>query len=332
MINKLTVFFLAAISMGMMQPSPKTIGHIERLDAELDKVMMPGARAEIIAEGMDWSEGPLWVEKHKMLLWSDVPRDTIWKWTEKGGKQVYLTPSGYTGNIPRKGEKGSNGLLLDPAGNLVLCMCGDRRMAKMDAPLHAPRPKFITLAGSYEGRKFDSPNDGVYSNTGELYFTDPPYGLERQQNDPLKEMKVQGVYKVKKNGEVVLLIDSLSRPNGIAFFPGGKQVLVTNSGGPNPGWYIYDVTEKGLANGRLFYSAKDRGAGMRGAPDGLKIDKNGYVFSGAPGGIWIFNKSGKLIGKLSGLPAPASNCTFSADEKTLYITNDMNILRLKLRD
>src|SRR5690606_34217393 len=150
----------------------------ERLDPELDKIIMQGAKAEIIAEGMDWSEGPLWVEKHKMLLWSDVPRDTVWKWTEKGGKEVYLTPSGYTGSVPRKGEMGSNGLLLDPKGNLVLCMCGDRRMARMDAPLNAPRPKFVTLAGNYEGRKFDSPNDAAYSPTGELYFTDPPYGLE----------------------------------------------------------------------------------------------------------------------------------------------------------
>jgi len=129
-----------------------------------------------------------------------------------------------------------------------------------------------------------------------------------------------------------LLIDSLTRPNGIAFFPGGKQLLVTNSDGANPNWYIYDVTEEGLTNGRIFYSAKSQGKGLRGAPDGLKINKDGYVFSSAPGGIWIFNRSGKLIGKLSGLSAPASNCTFSGDEKTLYITNDMNILRLKLMD
>lgn len=330
--SKTVLFFLAAISLAMLQPSNKIIGHIERLDPELDKVIMPGAKAEIIATGMDWSEGPLWVEKHKMLLWSDVPRDTVWKWTEKGGKEVYLTPSGYTGSTPRKGEKGSNGLLLDPWGNLVLCMCGDRRMARMDAPLDAPKPKFVTLAGSYEGRKFDSPNDAAYSPGGELYFTDPPYGLERQHNDPLKEMKVQGVYKVKKNGEVVLLIDSLKRPNGLAFFPDGKHLLVTNSDGAAPNWYIYDVTDDGLANGKIFYSAKNKGAGLRGAPDGLKIDRNGYVFSSAPGGIWIFNRKGKLIGKLSGLQAPASNCTLSGDEKTLYITNDMNILRLKLRD
>lgn len=330
MIKRLMVILLAGISLGMSKPSPRIVGHIERLDPELDKVLMQGAKAEIIAEGMDWSEGPLWVEKHEMLLWSDVPRDTVWKWTENGGKEVYLTPSGYTGSVPRKGEMGSNGLLLDPNGDLVLCMCGDRRMARMDAPLDHPKPKFTTLAGTYNGRKFDSPNDAAYSPGGELYFTDPPYGLERQQNDPLKEMKVQGVYKVKKNGEVVLLIDSLTRPNGIAFFPDGKQLLVTNSEGANPNWYIYDVTEEGLTNGRIFYSAKDQGKGLKGAPDGLKINKDGYVFSSAPGGIWIFNRSGKLIGKLSGLSAPASNCTFSGDEKTLYITNDMNILRLKL--
>ena len=124
----------------------KTIGTVERLDAALDSILSPDAHAEIIAEGLDWSEGPVWVEKYKMLLFSDVPRDTVFKWTEEKGKECYLTPSGYTDTIKRGGEKGSNGLLLDNAGNLVLCQCGNRQLARMDADLDKPMAKYISLA------------------------------------------------------------------------------------------------------------------------------------------------------------------------------------------
>ena len=155
----------------------KTTGSIERIDAALDALIDTSAKAEIIAEGLDWSEGPVWVEKYKMLLFSDVPRDTVFKWTEAKGKEVYLTPSGYTDTIKRGGEMGSNGLTLDKNGNLVLCQCGNRQMARMDAPLAKPQPKYITLAGNYNGKKFNSPNDVVYNSKGELFFTDPPYGL-----------------------------------------------------------------------------------------------------------------------------------------------------------
>src|SRR6187397_1834774 len=198
----------------------KSIGTIERLDPALDTIISASAKAEIIAEGFEWSEGPLWLEQHTMLLFSDVPTNTIYKWTEAKGKEAYLKPSGYTGSEPSVcKEPGSNGLTFDKNGNLVLCQHGDRRMAKMDAPLDRPQANFVTLASAYEGKKISSPNDACYNSKGELFFTDPPYGLPgRNDNDPTKETKWNGVYKVKKNGEVILLIDSLSRPNGIAFF------------------------------------------------------------------------------------------------------------------
>jgi len=327
----LFILFLFVTSSCTAQTTYKNIGSIERYDSSINAILSPTAKAEIIASGFDWSEGPLWIEKNKMLLFSDVPRNTIYKWTEEKGTEVYLTPSGYTDMAKRGGETGSNGLLLDNKGALVLCQHGDRRMAKMNAPIDKPSTKFITIAGDYDGKKFNSPNDAVYNSKGELFFTDPPYGLEKGVNDPKKEIAFQGVFKIKRSGEVVSVTDTLTRPNGIAFFPGEKIFLVANSDGKKPNWYAFDIDVDGdVSNGRIFYSAAGYDRSWKGGMDGLKIDKNGNVFATGPGGLWIFNNSGKLLGKLR-LAEAASNCALSPDEKTLYITNDMYVLRFKLR-
>src|SRR5688572_4661710 len=197
-----------------------SLGIIEKFDPTLDAILDSNAEAEVIASGFEWSEGPLWLEKYRMLVFSDVPANVIWKWTEGKEKEIYLTPSGYTGNIDRGGEKGSNGLTLDNDGRLVLCQHGNRQMARMDSSLEKPAPTFTTLAGDYNGKHFNSPNDAVFNSAGELFFTDPPYGLERGMDDPGKELLFQGVYKVTTSGEVKLLTDTLTRPNGLAFLPG----------------------------------------------------------------------------------------------------------------
>jgi gluconolactonase len=325
------ILFILSIMNYTAQSQYKTVGTVERYDNALDKIVSKDAKAEIIAEGFDWSEGALWVEKYKMLLFSDVPQNTIYKWTEAKGKEVYLKPSGYTGTVERKGEMGSNGLTLDKKENLVMCQHGDRRMARMDAPLDKPQSKFVTLADKYEGKRFSSPNDATFNSKGELFLTDPPYGLLSQSDkDPAKEISWNGVYKVKKNGEVVLLTDSLTRPNGIAFFPGEKKLLVANSDPRKLNWYVFDVDGDKLTNGKIFYHAKAE-RGLKGLPDGLKIDKRGNVFATGPGGIHIFNKDGKLLGRLR-LDEATSNCSLSADEKILYITNDMYVLRFKMRE
>ncbi|MCR6722629.1 MAG: SMP-30/gluconolactonase/LRE family protein [Chitinophagaceae bacterium] len=309
----------------------KATGSIHKLDDGLDAVIASGAKIEIIGEGFEWSEGPLWVEQHQMLLFSDVPRDTVYKWTEDKGVEVYLTPSGYTDSIPRGGEMGSNGLVLDKEGRLVLCQHGNRQMARMDAPLDKPEARYTALANSFNEKRFNSPNDAVFNRAGELYFTDPPYGFESQSDqDPKKELSWNGVYKVKTNGEVVLLVDSLSRPNGIAFTPDEKQIIIACSDPQKPNLYIYDIAGDSLINGRVFYSTAEEAAKKRGLPDGLKIDSRGFVFSSGPGGIWIFNQEAKVLGRID-LDEAVSNVALSADEKTLYVTNDMQILRVKLR-
>lgn len=327
----MTVLLLAVNS--TVSAQNKTTGYVERIDPALDAIIAPGAKATIIAEGFNWSEGPLWLDKIKTLIFSDVPENKIYKWTAAKGKGLYLMPSGYTDTvIKRGGEMGSNGLLLNNKGQLVLCQDGDRQMAWMNAPLDHPAPKFVPIASKFNGKRFSSPNDGVYAKNGELYFTDPPYGLEtKSDSDPKKEIPFNGVYKVKKDGTVILLIDSLPRPNGIAFLPGDKQLIIACSDGAKPNWYIYDVKGDALTNGRIFYSTVGTPKGVKGAPDGLKVDSKGNIFASGPGGIWIFDSQAKVLGKLH-LTEQASNCALSADEKTLYITNDMYVLQFKMRD
>lgn len=330
-MKKLIILLASLLFNYMAQSQHKTIGVVERYDNALDKIVSKDAKAEIIAEGFQWSEGALWIEKYKMLLFSDVPANTIYKWTEAKGKEIYLKPSGYTGTTERSGEMGSNGLTLDNEGHLVLCQHGDRRMAKMNAPLDKPQPNFITLADNYEGKRFSSPNDATFNSKGELFFTDPPYGLLKQSDDDAaKEISWNGVYKVKKNGEVILLTDSLTRPNGIAFFPGEKKLLVAGSDPQKPNWYVFDVNGDKLTNGKIFYHAASE-KGMKGLPDGLKIDRQGNVFATGPGGLHIFNSEGKLLGRLR-LDDATSNCSLSADQKTLYITNNNYVLRFKMRN
>lgn len=309
----------------------KTIGSIERLDPTLDQIISPDAKPEILAEGFAWSEGPVWVESQKMLLFSDVPQDTVYKWTEESGKEVYLTPSGYTGSTPSTSrERGSNGLLINAKGQLVLCQHGDRRVAVMNASLDHPAPDYTTIADNYHGKKFDSPNDGVFDSKGNLYLTDPPYGLGGLEKDPLKEAPYQGVYKITPDGKVTLLVDTLTKPNGIALSPDQKSLFVANSDPLRARWYQFELGDTAVTSGKVFFDFTTHDPSEKGGPDGMKIDKNGIVFASGPGGIVIFNPGGKLIGRIK-LPEATANCALSADEKTLYITSDMYLLRLKMR-
>jgi gluconolactonase len=268
-----------------------------------------------------------------MLLFSDVPKNTIYKWTEEKGVEVYLTPSGYTGSVPSESkEPGSNGLTLDNNGKLVLCQHGDRRVARMDAAFNSPAPTFTTIADRFDGKKFNSPNDVIGTSNGEYYFTDPPYGLPKQENDSTREISFQGVYKVSANGNVTLVTDSLTRPNGVALTPDGKTLIVANSDPAKATWYAYDIlADDSIGNARVFYDATEIGKSEQGLPDGLRIDKKGNVFATGPGGVWIFDSTGKVTGKIK-LPVSAANCELSEDEKTLYITADNYLLRVKMRN
>ena len=306
-------------------------GHVEVIDPSLEKIVARDAAVDIIAEGLDWCEGPLWVEAEKMLLFSDVPQNKIYRWTAARGKELYLSPSGYTGTLPRGGELGSNGLTLDNSGHLIICQDGDRAVSRMNSPTSHPYASFTPLASRYQGEKFNSPNDLIYNRSGDLFFTDPPYGLEKNMDDPLKEIPFQGVYKISASGELTLLLDSISRPNGIALTPDGKTLMIANSDPGKPYWYAYSLSADGrLSNGRIFYDASREAKTEIGLPDGMKIDSHGNIFATGPGGVWIFNAAGKLLGKIR-FDGVTSNCALTKDEKTLFITADMYVLRVKLR-
>ena len=315
-----------------------TLGRIERLDPALDAIVAPDAKMEIIGNGFDWTEGPLWIKADGgQLLFSDIPPNRILSWKEGRGTQIYLEQSGYLGPIPRTNsvppdEPGSNGLILDPQGRLVLAQHGNRQVARMDAPLSKPKAKYIPIADRYDGKRLNSPNDLAYHKDGSLYFTDPPYGLTRKMEDPDKQLDFQGVYRVTKDGTVTLLTRELSRPNGIAFSPDQKTLYVANSDPQRAIWMAYDVKPDGsIANGRVFFDATSWvGPARKGLPDGLKVDTQGHLFATGPGGVLVFDKDAKHLGTFATGEA-TSNCAFGEDGSTLFITADMNVLRLRLK-
>ena len=321
---------LLCTTLACTSPKEKTFGTIERIDPAIDSIISAEAKIEIIGEGFVWSEGPVWVYSQNMLLFSDVPKNTIYKWTEAKGIEVYLTPSGFTGDSTQSAEPGSNGLTLDDEENLVMCQHGDRRLAVMNASIDAPKSDFTSIADRYNGKKFNSPNDVAFYNYN-FYFTDPPYGLPKQMEDPTKEIPFQGVYIAQAEGGVLALVDSLTRPNGLAFLTNKKTLIVANSDPQKAIWYAFDLTENdSITEARIFYDATENAKTEKGLPDGLKVDAKGNVFATGPGGVWIFNSEGKVLGKIK-VPERTSNCALADDDKTLYITADMYLLRIKLR-
>ncbi|MBI5917196.1 MAG: SMP-30/gluconolactonase/LRE family protein [Bacteroidetes bacterium] len=317
------------------EPAPetaKTIGKIERMSPGLDAILAADAKIEVLAEGYDWSEGPVWVtaEGGGYLLFTDVPQNKIFKWKEGEGASLYLTPSGFTGDTTDSTEPGANGLTLDAQGNLVMCQHGDRRIARMSAPPDQPKPTFETLADKWNGKRFNSPNDLVFDKNGNLYFTDPPYGLKGHTESPLKEIPFQGVYRRNANGSVDMLVDSLTRPNGIALSPDEKMLFVANSD-PEKAWLVaYDLQPDGkLANGHIFHDATASvGEQLKGLPDGMKINSNGIIFATGPGGVMIFTMDGTLLGRINPGEATA-NCALGGGGY-LYLTSDAYLCRVRL--
>ena len=305
---------------------PAKLGTIERFDPRFDKLIPPEATIEKLAEGYDWSEGPVWDRKGKFLLFSDVPRNTVFKWAEGVTvPEVYLRPSGYTGTVPRGGEPGSNGLVMDSENRLVLCQHGDRRVARLE-----PGKGFTTLADKFEGKRFSSPNDAVYHSDGSLFFTDPPYGLLGKNNDPKKEIPFNGVYRLAKTGEVTLLTKELTYPNGIGLSPDEKTLYVANSDSEKAIWMTFEVKpDMTLGAGRVFFDATRGVKTLKGLPDGLKVDKDGNLFATGPGGVLVFAPDGTHLGTLNTGEATANVGFGGEDGTTLFITADMFLARVK---
>ena len=302
-------------------------GSIERLDPALDALVPANARVEQLADGFDWSEGPVWRRSGGYLLFSDVPRNTIYRWREGEGLTVFLRPAGYTAPDPPGRELGSNGLTLDPQGRLVMADHGNRVVARLDESNYTK----TTLADRYEGKRLNSPNDLVYRSNGDLYFTDPPYGLKGLQDDPAKELPFSGVYRRSAAGELTLLTQELRFPNGIALSPDERTLYVANSDPDRAIWMAYDVQPDGtVGRGRVLFDATPLvRQGRKGLPDGLRVDAKGNLFATGPGGVLVITPDGRHLGTIA-TPQATANCAFGDDGSTLYMTSHMRLLRVRL--
>lgn len=313
-------------------------GSIQRFDPAVDRLVPRNAKIVRVATGFNWTEGPVWIPAG-YLMFADIRNNRIMKWTPGVGASVFMHPSGYLGKTPYPGpESGSNGMTLDPRGRLTVAGHAQRDVWRLESL--SPDATRTILADKYHGKRLNSPNDVVYGPHGALYFTDPPYGLPTQSDhDPLKQLHVNGVYRIldavshppgapPDESKLQLLISNLPRPNGIAFSPNMKYLYVNNSE-PQKIWMRYRVNPDGtLSHGVLFYNATSDTS--PGAPDGMKIDVHGNIYSAGPGGVWIFSPEGKHLGTIH-LPKRVGNLAWGGPGyRALYIMADTSVYRVRM--
>lgn len=320
-MKRLLPFLMAPLVSFAADPAAPAI---ERLDPALDALLPPGTKVEQLAEGFNWSEGPTWFQDS--VVFSDVPENVIYRWKPGTTKaEVFMKPSGMLN--PREGfrEQGSNGLGVDAQGRLIICQHGERRLARVEKD-----GTQTALADKFEGKRFNSPNDLAIRKDGGIYFTDPPYGLDKLNDSPLKELDFNGVFHVAPDGKVRAVVKDLTFPNGVGLSPDEKTLYVAVSDGKAPRIMAYDVQPDGsVENGRVFFDAKPvQAPGRKGSCDGLKVDAQGNVWATGPGGVLVISPAGKHLGTiLTG--QPTGNCCWGGDGSTLYITADMFLYGVK---
>jgi len=324
------VLAFAAGDAAAEKPKVPTLGTVKRMDKGLDAVLAEDAEIELlVANKFEWAEGPVWDKAHSRVLFSDIPRNMIWQWSQEGGLKEFLKPAGYTGSAPFTGrEPGSNGLTFDKSGTLLLCQHGDRCVSKL------VDGKFVHLADKYMGKRLNSPNDLVVKSNGDIYFTDPPYGLPMIEKDPAKELDFQGAYRLSPKGELTLLTKEMTRPNGLAFSPDEKTLYVANSDLDKANWMAFPVKEDGtFGEGKVFYDTTKQAQEKEkypGLPDGMKVSQDGTIWATGPGGVYIFTPQGKVLGVLA-TGEKTANCNWGDDGSTLYIAADKNLARIRTK-
>ena len=322
MVINLIILFLSFFQINQ----EKHLGSIERISSDINKLIDLDSKIEILAEGFDWSEGPVWSKKLNSILFSDVPNNVIYKWNEKEGLSIFSKSIGYSGKVPNLKKAGTNGLTIDSEGNLIICMHGDRMIAKME---NLNTEKLSSIIRSYNNKLLNSPNDLVYDSYGNLFFTDPPYGLLEGDNDKLKEIPFNGVYKLSPNGDIELLIKNLTRPNGISISNDEKILYVANSDNNNPIIMKYELSINGIKNPEVFFDGKELAKNDIGLFDGLKVHPTGIVFATGPGGVLIIKENGDHIGTIR-TEVRTANCAFDDKFEYLYMTSDMFLTRIKI--
>ena len=298
-------------------------GWIRRLDLALDRLVSPAARIEKIASGFLFTEGPVWSRAGRCLYFSDIPGNALLKWTPAGVTTVRKPV--FAGSYTPGFGIGPNGHTLDQEGRLISCEHGNRRLARTEKD-----GSITVLADRYEGRRLNSPNDVVVKSNGDIYFTDPPYGLLGHDASPQKELSFNGVFRLDPAGRLDLLVSNLRRPNGLAFSPDERRFYVANSEHARRIWMVYDVRPDGTAaDGRVFFDANTHPA--RGVPDGMKLDVLGNLYCTGPGGILVLSPAGRHLGTIVTPELPA-NCHWGDEEgRMLYITARTGLYRIQLR-
>jgi gluconolactonase len=294
-----------------------------RVDAAIDEIVPLNPKLYKLADGFQFTEGPLWVPEG-FLLFSDPNANRIYKYVPDGQVTVFRDRSGYQGDdVGRYRQPGSNGLALDGDGRLTINEHGNRRVTRLERD-----GSLTVVADRYDGKRLNSPNDLVYRADGSLYFTDPPFGLPAVFDDPGKELSFSGVYRRNGNG-VELLANDMKGPNGIAFSPDERFLYVANWDVENKIIMRYEVGADGrLKNGTTFFDMN--GAPGEDALDGLKVDQHGNVYSSGPGGIWILSAAGQHLGTLRTPHLPANMAWGDADGRTLYLTARTGLYRIRL--
>ncbi|WP_153009422.1 SMP-30/gluconolactonase/LRE family protein [Shewanella frigidimarina] len=275
----------------------------------------------VLASGFEWVEGPVWSAANQFLLFSDIPNNKVFKYDEHNGLSEYLSDSGF-----------SNGLIIDKQESLVLMQSRTRQVARMQTPLISPHSQYQILIDRYQGKRLNSPNDGVLTNNGTLFFTDPAYGLAGQLDDPAKELSFQGVYKLDKTNQLSLIDDTITFPNGIALSPDQKTLYVAASDPIKPAWYRYTLNDDfQVINKQIFFELPPVTDLEQGLPDGLKVHPSGIIFATGPNGLLLFNPAGQLLAKIN-LPSISANVAFNDEYSMLYITAHHQLLGLRLKE
>jgi gluconolactonase len=303
------------------------IGRVRSESPAFDALIAPGTCIEKLAEGFTWTEGPVWVAAGGYLLFSDVPANKMYRWSEADGVSVFLDPSGYDGPEPSGfREPGSNGLIPGPGNSILMADHGNRAIARLD--LAAKQKTF--LATHFEKKRFNSPNDLVLASSGSIYFTDPPYGLDGLNQSPLKELPHNGVYRVDPNGAVTLVEAGITFPNGILLSPDERRLYVANSDPEQPVWFVLEVEASGAVSRKRIFAdcAAEAAEGLPGLPDGMAIDASGNLFATGAGGIHVFAPDGARLGLIETGIAIA-NCTFGEDGRTLFLASHQMLARLR---
>jgi gluconolactonase len=309
-------------------PYPKDAkSSVESFDPSFASLVATDAVVENLGSGFRWSEGPVWDPAQGALLFSDVPENRVYRWKDGAGITVAVEPSGFTGTAYNGRERGSNGLTLDRQGRLTLCQHGDRRVAR----LAADGKHFETVVDKFDGKRFSSPNDLCFDQAGNLFFTDPPYGLPA---DTKQETAFNGVYRLGADGRLTVISDKLSRPNGIGLSPDEKTLYVGSTDDKEPFITAYALNADGtVAYSKIFFDSTEytQKTGRRGGLDGLKVDAQGNVWTSGPAGILVLSPEGKLLGSIV-TNRPTANLAFGdADHQTLYITSNESLLRVRTK-